>query len=444
MTNQACSCIDALLMRSILDSHHGIIVFALDCEYHYLTFSKTHAVAMKNIWGKDVEIGISMLEYITNNTDKEKAKTNFDRALCGEFFTIREEYGDAQFERKVWENRYAPLYDYAYNIVGISVLIADLTNIIEVEKITRVAQLQQELSMERELLLNSLGEGVYGVNSDGNCFFINPSALKIFGYKKEEIMGKNTHQLVHHHKQDGNIFPEEDCIIHHAKKKKEKIIQRSWLFRKNGEMFPAEIIATPMTKSNKVTGIVIAFRDITEQVIAEEKLKNMNDELFIQSMTDSLTKLNNRRYFMEQGSLIFLNAKQNKTPLSIITFDIDFFKKINDTYGHDIGDKVLISVSSTAKNNLRPKDIIARVGGEEFTIILNNTAIEKAIKIAERIRKEIQLMQIDINGNLIDCTISIGIATLKDDEVVFDEILKHADKALYNAKKSGRNCCRVY
>jgi diguanylate cyclase (GGDEF)-like protein/PAS domain S-box-containing protein len=430
-------------MRSILDSHIGIIIFALDLEYRYLTFTKTHAQIMKNIWGVDIKIGTSMLDYLTNNSDKESAKVNFDRALSGEYFVLREEYGDVQINRKIWEDRYAPIYDLKQNIIGLSVLITDLTSTIDTEKITRIAQLQQEISIERELLLNSLGEGVYGVNNDGCCFFINPAALNIFGFKTEEIIGKNTHGLVHHHRADGSAYLEKDCIIHRAKKMKEKLVQRDWLFRKNGDIFPAELIATPMLKNENAIGVVIAFRDITEQVAAEEKLKIINDELLVQSITDPLTKIYNRRFFMEQGNLIFSQAKQNIIALSIIAFDIDFFKKINDTYGHDIGDKVLIHISAIAKNNLREKDIIARVGGEEFTIILNHTEKDRAIKIAKRIHDEIQTTPISVSSADIICTISMGISWINQDSLNFNELLKQADEALYLAKNSGRNCYKL-
>ena len=440
MSFSECPCTDILLMRSIMDSPLGVIFFALDTEYKYLYFSKTHAQTMKSIWGGvQIENGLSLLDIITVATDRRKAKNNFDRALGGEYFTEREEYGNKELQRLVWKNDYAPVYDELGEIIGVSVFVVDLTESMEAEKKSRIAELQKEIVRERELLLNSIGEGIYGVDTYGKCFFINPAGLKILGFEKDEILGKVTHTLIHHHKVDGTIFIKDDCIVSQAFMQNKQILQRDWMFRKNGEMFPVEITATPMIQNSQSSGVVVSFRDITEQYIAEEQLKKSNEQLHIQSITDPLTQLYNRRYLMDIGLMQFQLSRHNKQPLSVLAFDIDHFKNINDTYGHDIGDEILIKVSQAAKESLRSVDILARVGGEEFTVILVDTNTDKALEIAQRLQKMIREAYVLIGQKRLTCTVSIGVVTTDETSQVYLDLLKRADSQLYKAKNNGRD-----
>lgn len=133
-------------------------------------------------------------------------------------------------------------------------------------------------------------------------------------------------------------------------------------------------------------------------------------------------------------------ALRHKLPLSVVMIDIDFFKRINDTYGHETGDKVLKIFAKTLEKSIRHEDIVGRFGGEEFVIALPNTNIEQALNAAERIRQKIEKMKVKaINGNI---TASLGITELllTDDE---ESILKRADDALYEAKRGGRNRCEI-
>ena len=282
-------------------------------------------------------------------------------------------------------------------------------------------------------------ERIYGVDPQGKCFFVNPAALKILGFEKDEMIGKETHALIHHHKVDGTLFLEDDCVVSQAFLQNKPILQRDWMFRKNGEMFPVEITATPMTQENQPSGVVVSFRDITEQYIAEEQLKKSNEQLHIQSITDPLTQLYNRRYLMDIGLMQFQLSCHNNQPLSVIAFDIDYFKNINDTYGHDIGDEILIKVSQAAKESLRSADILARVGGEEFTVILVNTNADKALEIAQRIQESIRETYVLIGKKKVTCTVSIGIITTDENTLLYSDILKRADAQLYKAKDNGRD-----
>lgn len=166
------------------------------------------------------------------------------------------------------------------------------------------------------------------------------------------------------------------------------------------------------------------------------KLKNANQKIEELLRTDKLTGLSNRRHFMEYFEKMISNAKRHSFPLSLVMCDLDKFKNINDSYGHDVGDKVLENVGELLLNETRDEDLAARIGGEEFTIILNGTSLEMGINFAERIRKKV--FELDISQLPKNITMSLGITELKKSDNQ-ESFLKRADKALYKAKNNGRN-----
>ncbi len=156
--------------------------------------------------------------------------------------------------------------------------------------------------------------------------------------------------------------------------------------------------------------------------------------------TDPLTKIYNKGYLQEALEAEYKRAKALHTDFSILFLDIDFFKKINDTFGHDCGDYVLKEISRIIKNSfVRPKDIFARYGGEEFVLLMGNTDLKCAQSIAEKTRQAISTYALIYEGKKLSVTISIGVACLSSAMDSASELLKAADKALYAAKKAGRN-----
>jgi diguanylate cyclase (GGDEF)-like protein len=160
---------------------------------------------------------------------------------------------------------------------------------------------------------------------------------------------------------------------------------------------------------------------------------------------DTLTGLYNRRYFEERFGTEVQQAFVNKTSLSLILIDIDHFKKVNDTFGHPEGDKILRSVASLLKNSVRKKDTVARYGGEEFILILPEVNLEAASMIAERIRRLVESTSFDVGSAHIHATISLGISSFPSHRARSkEELLKMADLALYHAKGEGRNRVSLY
>ncbi len=156
--------------------------------------------------------------------------------------------------------------------------------------------------------------------------------------------------------------------------------------------------------------------------------------------TDGLTELYNHRYFQEQLRFKIKQAEKLKNSFSVIIIDIDFFKKFNDTYGHQAGDAVLKNVAKTLKSCVRSEDYVCRYGGEEMTIILNNTSHESAVNIAQKVCNTIASKKFELTPELeVNVTISLGVATYPDNGNTPSEIIEYADKCLYNAKETGRN-----
>jgi diguanylate cyclase (GGDEF)-like protein len=156
------------------------------------------------------------------------------------------------------------------------------------------------------------------------------------------------------------------------------------------------------------------------------------------NVKDGLTGIYNRRYLQKRMDEELHRCQRHKTTLSLIMFDIDFFKKVNDTYGHQCGDVVLQSVAGKIDSSIRTSDCFARYGGEEFCCLLPQTDLTGASTLAERFRKVIEEMAITCQKHNINITISLGVAEFFDDDSI-ETLLRKADQALYQAKNSGRN-----
>jgi diguanylate cyclase (GGDEF)-like protein len=170
-----------------------------------------------------------------------------------------------------------------------------------------------------------------------------------------------------------------------------------------------------------------------------EKLQILNEKLKILATRDSLTGTLNRGSFFEAAQQLFVNSQRQKSSASFILMDLDHFKMINDTYGHFIGDKVLIHFTHTVFKFLRKSDILGRLGGEEFGVFLPDTGINDASMLADKIRKAIANLALEIDGKTITYTVSLGVVSCEPKDYSIDELFKRADLKLYGAKYKGRD-----
>lgn len=167
--------------------------------------------------------------------------------------------------------------------------------------------------------------------------------------------------------------------------------------------------------------------------------KRLMDKLHQSTLRDPMTGLHNRRFLEEYVDTLVSSTVRRKTHFSILMADLDYFKKVNDELGHDAGDTVLKELSKTLVSSVRASDMVIRFGGEEFLIILKETGKEDAMKVAENIRKAVENMKVQVNGMVLQKTVSIGLADFPEDSDTFWQTMKFADVALYSAKGTGRN-----
>lgn len=241
---------------------------------------------------------------------------------------------------------------------------------------------------------------------------------------------------------DYDVFPEEYADIYYSLEKQvfagksvahevQKMIDNAgnegWVDNRKG----------PITNDdNEIIGLFGIARDVTE-------LKRVEAELMKMAQTDHLTGLANHRSFIEKADAEVSRSIRYEKPLSVAMIDIDFFKRINDTFGHQAGDVVLKTLSALCRKMLREVDILGRLGGEEFGIVFPETALNEAVDVAERLRQMIAATEILVKDDLkLNIAVSIGVATLSDKETTFSALLNQADQAMYEAKRMGRN--KVY
>jgi two-component system cell cycle response regulator len=162
------------------------------------------------------------------------------------------------------------------------------------------------------------------------------------------------------------------------------------------------------------------------------------------AFTDSLTGLYNRRYLMTHLDRKLMGIAETGKPVSVMLFDVDHFKAVNDTHGHGVGDDVLVKLAEVASDNLRSVDLVARLGGEEFVVVMPESNAATAMQVAERLCAQVAESSIDLpDGTPISVTVSIGVATSETADEMADDLLERADAALYTAKNAGRNRCQL-
>lgn len=291
---------------------------------------------------------------------------------------------------------------------------------------------------EREEIFRSITstaqDAIVMVDDSGNVTYWNIAAEKILGYNVDEAMGKKLHDLIMPEKYRGQYEAGFSLFAKgggggsgmHVGRTTELVA-----LRKDGSELPVEVSLSAANLKGRWHGIGI-LRDIAERKKTERILKQL-------ATTDSLTLLANRRKFEETLAAEVERAKRYDTELSIALIDIDYFKEINDNFGHQTGDEVLIKFSATVSSAIRTTDMAARWGGEEFALLVPQTGEADVSSLAEKVRQAVEQHEFLENKQV---TCSIGTATLQIDESIH-AFIERADKALYAAKNSGRNQVRA-
>jgi diguanylate cyclase (GGDEF)-like protein/PAS domain S-box-containing protein len=330
---------------------------------------------------------------------------------------------------------------------------------------TKVEALEKEMRLQRSIL-EVLPEPFLILDRDGDFLKVNPKGMEILGYPPEELSQKVLMDVVP--LEDLSRIREGFEEMGEGK----QVRFRAQIISRLGERIPVEFLGTPredaffisMKDLRERIQIEAEFerakREFTEKIrerdlyarelqvirsLYKEKLKEiegMKEEALLLSYTDDLTGIYNHRFFIQQLTLEVERQRRYASPLALLMIDIDYFKHYNDTNGHLAGDQVLKAIAFLIQRGVRQTDIVARYGGEEFSAILINAGREKALEIAERVRRNVADTRIpnedaQPNKNL---TVSIGVATLSSSISTLTDLIREADHALYRAKKAGRNC----
>ena len=284
-------------------------------------------------------------------------------------------------------------------------------------------------------ILENLYEGVYFVDCDRKILYWNKGAENITGYTSFEVIGKRCSDNITQVDDSGVQLCMTTCPL--AKTVADSIPRETNLYirHKKGHRVPALVRTAILQDSQgQIVGAVEIFNDNSPKLAITQRIK----ELEKMALLDSLTELANRRYIELNLQTNLEEMHRYGRPFGILFMDIDRFKKINDTHGHDIGDKILIMVSNTFIQNVRASDIVGRWGGEEFLAIIPNINEEQLYSTANKLRVLVEQSGFSIDSGIVQVTISIG-ATLAQPKDTTETLLERADKLLYYSKANGRN-----
>ncbi|GKT13024.1 MAG: two-component system, chemotaxis family, CheB/CheR fusion protein [Thiomicrorhabdus sp.] len=311
-----------------------------------------------------------------------------------------------------------PVIDHTGKVDRICCILTDISH---------HKSMEQRINLAQRIIENT-HEGVVITSLDGKILDVNSAYTKITGYGHDELIGKNPH-LLKSGRHDKDFY----------KKMWTEIIKNGswsgeiWDRRKNGEVYPKWLMINAITDDKgQTTSYLGIFNDITKQKQTEEEIQHL-------AYYDALTNLPNRTLFKDRLSLCLSNAKRDSSEFALIFIDLDRFKIINDSLGHNAGDQLLEIIAERLQSIVRESDTVARLSGDEFAIILPDLRLpEDASIVAQTILSEIQ-KPCKIDNTTIQTNASIGISTFPNDGESTSSLIKYAELALYKTKETGRN-----
>lgn len=279
----------------------------------------------------------------------------------------------------------------------------------------------------KESIFESMREGVLVLDSSYRLVDFNRSLRQMLPEIETSMVGQPLNDIWL--RLAGETFPVEY---------EREGLQTDLYWQLNGETVCYQVRTSYVFNKNpQVVGILIMLIDITEQRFLQEQLKQL-------AYFDGLTKIYNRTQFLNKGRELLQEVRLNFHPVSFILFDIDHFKRINDTYGHDAGDQAIIHVVSVCNRYLNSEMLFARYGGEEFVIALPNMVLQEAYTLAEQLRMALLNQPLNLEGKSIPVTASFGVSQTGGESDTLESLLRDADHALYESKRNGRNAVRVH
>ncbi|UAJ09983.1 diguanylate cyclase [Polymorphobacter megasporae] len=290
----------------------------------------------------------------------------------------------------------------------------------------------KESETRYRLLIENASDVIGVLDSNGRFVYESSSALSVLGYATDEIIGRHLTDFVPVDSRDaaqrflGRVLERRDGPA----------TSELLLFQKSGDRRVFEVVATNLLDTPPISGIVVNLRDITERTQLVAQLEALSE-------TDLLTETLNRRGFGRCAERDFERARRDGEMLTIVMMDLDHFKRVNDLYGHAAGDLVLAKVASACAGEIRGGDLLGRMGGEEFALLLAGGDMAAAIQIVDRLRTLVSACTVSTIRGYVSVTASFGIAHVSPAISELSDALSLADEALYEAKNAGRDCIRI-
>ncbi len=344
-----------------------------------------------------------------------------------------------------------PLTDTRGQFAGRVILARDVTSR---NQAARLINQRNEMINLQSTALNAAVNAVVITDLDGTCIWVNRAFTEITGYSFDEALGKNL-SFLKSGVQDRLYYEKLWKTILSGHVWQGEIVNR----HKHGHLYVEEMAIAPVYNEKKeMTNYIAIKQDITKRKQMEKELQDANqrlqkqmqeiislqDQLREQAIRDPLTGLYNRRILEEALEREVAQAKRNRTNFCIAMIDVDNFKTLNDRHGHPAGDMVLKSLASILMHNTRQGDVSCRYGGEEFAVLLPNATVEGALKRANQWRRAFQMLHKSFNGQTLQATLSIGIASYPQHGLDGQKVLEAADKALYESKSRGKNSVTIF
>lgn len=285
-------------------------------------------------------------------------------------------------------------------------------------------------------IIEALHDGLYLVDRERKIIYWNRAAEKISGYTAAEVVGHScADNVLTHLDGEGNCLCLDKCPLTFTMEDGQPREAVLYMHHRDGHRIPVSVRTSVLTDENgKVIGAVELFSDASNLGAQELRIQ----ELEKLALLDSLTQLANRAYLEREIQVSIEEHRRHKTPFGILFIDIDFFKKFNDKYGHQLGDEIMKSVAGTFANNTRPFDLYGRWGGEEFIGLIRNCTAAELEAVGDRMLILVANSYLMHQGKKLRVTVSIGATLFRAGESI-DALLKRADKLMYDSKRAGRN-----
>ena len=289
-------------------------------------------------------------------------------------------------------------------------------------------------------ILDNLYDGLYITSLDRQITFWNSAAERITGFSATEVIGRRcAENILNHIDKHGTRLCESLCPLAYTMIDGQAQEQDVYLHHKDGHRLPVSVRTTPLRdQQGQIIGGIELFTDLSNRQATELRMKELQDL----ALLDQLTQIANRVYLERELKSRLEEKRRMKIPFGVIFIDIDHFKQINDSFGHDIGDEAIKLVARNLAANARPFDIFGRWGGDEFLGIIRNVTFPNLERLAERLRVLIEESFLDKINPPLQVTVSVG-ATLANEEENIPQMLKRADALLYHSKHNGRNRVNV-